>query len=133
MSSPRSALVIENDPKDLFAAASAAREAGVKSIVSFESSSKAVQFLDLCLAGQRVLPDLFIVDLDLGQESGYEILRYRRTTNSLASTPLIVWSVLGQDHEQFCEVFKVDRFVSKSEGKEALKDAIHEVLACLLK
>ena len=91
-------------------------------------ASERSNFLEACLAGARPIPNLLIIDLDLELESGYDIVRYWRTTPALAKTPLIVWSVLGGDHAKVCEMFKVSHFVSKSEAKEALVDAIRQFL-----
>jgi hypothetical protein len=42
----------------------------------------------------------------------------------LAKIPIIVWSVLGEDQRQMCELFKVNSFVAKWEGGEAFREAL---------
>ncbi|WP_109486889.1 response regulator [Occallatibacter savannae] len=122
----KSALVLENDPKDILVALSILRSVGISDVCSFASSLKAQNFLYDALNREAPLPDLLVVDLDLQQESGYEFIRHWRTVAGLRDIPLIVWSKLGQDHEQVCEVFHVSCFIPKWKGREALESAIRE-------
>jgi hypothetical protein len=69
-----------------------------------------------------------IVDLDLGYESGFELLRFRHGHPELASMRLIVWTVLGEQQQQICRLFKVDTVVSKTDGVPALKRALEPLV-----
>jgi len=124
----KSAVVIENDAKDLLSALSILRSFGFERTASFDSSYKAQRYLEGCLASDPAVPDLIIVDLDLQHESGYELIRHRRVNAKLLKIPVVVWSVLGEDHEQICEVFKINSFVPKWKGAEGLENAIREIL-----
>jgi hypothetical protein len=41
-------------------------------------------------------PDAFVIDLDPGLESGYEILRLRHSRLQWQSIKVIVWTMLGE-------------------------------------
>jgi len=83
--------------------------------------------LEKCACGEKRLPDGIILDLDLGVESGYEVLRYWRSTPALSRVPVLVWSVVEEQRE-VCELFHVNSFVSKWEGVGALRKALAQLL-----
>lgn len=119
-------LIVENDPTEMRAAASIAEALGVTKRHSFSTVRDTLAFLQVCLDGGSPFPDALIVDLDMGQESGFELLRHWRTT-ALQSVPIIVWSALGADHyQQMCKIFRIDHFVGKWEGNDALRKCLIE-------
>jgi CheY-like chemotaxis protein len=117
-------LVVENEPKDLQSAADSARAVGFKEVEGKTSPYAARIYLEDRLANGVSLPNGIVLDLDFGIESGYEFLRFWHSTPKLRSIPLIVWSVLGEEQKQMCGLFKVNQFVGKWEGNEALQDAL---------
>lgn len=123
-----SLLIVEDDAVDVLSAASVARTLGLEHSRTFNSVARAISFLQGCLEERTSLPDVILLDLDLGQESGYELLRIWRTTSRLSKVPLLVWSGLGDHHQELCDVFKVTAFVAKWRGKDALRKAL---LMCL--
>jgi CheY-like chemotaxis protein len=123
----KAAVLIENDENDVLTAVDTLHSLGIDSITTFRSSLKAQKYLNEGIDGKIALPDLLIVDLDLQMESGYEILRYWRSTPALKRIPLMVWSQLGEDHEAVCEMFKITCFVQKWTGKEGLVDGIKAI------
>ena len=121
----RTALILENNPADLLIASSVAEVAGIQNVHTFATLAQAQAFLEHGLRGENPLPDVMIIDLDLGQESGFELLRFWRTNPRLESIPVIVWTVLGPAHyQQMCDVFRVSRFLGKWEGQTALRDCL---------
>lgn len=117
-------LLIENDPKDLKIAAAAAGELGISEVEARTSLDAARSFLDRGLNGEIALPDAIVLDLDLGYDSGYELLRYWHSTPALSKIPLIVWSVLGEEQAEMCNLFKVNAYVGKWAGPQAIRDAL---------
>lgn len=117
-------LVVENEPKDLKMAADTARSMGITEVEGRTSLQAARSYLEKGLCGESPLPDGILLDLDLGYESGYELLRFWHSTPQLSSIPLIVWSVLGEEHSEMCNLFKVKTFVGKWEGADALREAL---------
>lgn len=123
-----SLLIVENDPRDTLAAADVARSLGLDQLRTFNAISRTVSFLEGCIEGRASLPDVILLDLDLGQESGYELLRIWKITPRLSAIPLVVWSILGDHHRELCDIFKVTAFVPKWQGRDALREGL---LACL--
>jgi CheY-like chemotaxis protein len=123
MTSLKRLLVVEDQPQEMKLAASAAQSIGIADVEGRTSIRGAREYLDSGLRGETELPDGIVLDLDLGYESGYELLRYWHSTPRLAAIPLIVWSILGEQREM-CRLFKVTGFVGKWEGEEAFRDAL---------
>lgn len=119
-------LLVDDRPNDLRIAADAARDLGITDINAQTSIMKARQFLEKGLDGEIPLPDGIVLDLDLGYESGFELLRFWHSTPKLASIPVIVWSVLDRERE-ICNLFKIKSFVSKWEGPKAFRDALAQL------
>ena len=123
MTSLKRLLVVEDQPHEIKLAASAAQSIGIANVEGRSSIRGAREYLDGGLMGECELPDAIVLDLDLGYESGYELMRYWHSTPRLAEIPLIVWSILGEQREMCC-LFKVTSFVGKWEGEEALREAL---------
>ncbi|HTV14672.1 MAG TPA: response regulator [Acidobacteriaceae bacterium] len=117
-------LIVEDQPKDLRLAASAAQESGFSSIEARTSMSAAREYLEKGLAGAHPLPDAIVLDLDLGYESGFELLRFWYGNPQLVKIPLVIWTILGDQYRQVCEMFKVSSYVDKAEGAAALRKAL---------
>ena len=117
-------LIVEDQPKDLKVAHEAAISAGIAEIDARTSITAARNYLEAGLKGEGPLPDGIILDLDLGYESGYELLRYWHSTLGLARIPVIVWSILGNEYAEMCKLFNVNCYVGKWEGAGAIQDAL---------
>jgi CheY-like chemotaxis protein len=121
-------LVVENEPKDLKSAADTARAVGFAEVEGKTSPYAARIYLEDRLSNGPKLPDGILLDLDFGVESGYELLRFWHSNPKLRTIPLVVWSILGEEQKQMCNLFKVNQFVGKWEGDEALQDALKGML-----
>jgi CheY-like chemotaxis protein len=117
-------LIVEDEAKDLRIASNVAHSLGITDVEARSTSSSARAYLEKALDGSGPLPDGIVLDLNLGYESGYEVLRFWHSTPELKKIPLIVWSVLGDDQREMCSLFKVDHFVAKWEGEEAFRKAL---------
>lgn len=117
-------LLVEDQEKDLQLAAAIARSLGFTEVDARTTSSAARLYLEKALDGSAPLPDGIVLDLNLGYESGYELLRYWHRTPELAKIPVIVWSILGDEQREMCKLFKVNTFVGKWEGEEAFRQAL---------
>jgi DNA-binding response OmpR family regulator len=120
-------LIIEDDPNHIRMASKVARTAGFEDIEVFTSLGNAIERIEQGLRGEKPLPDAIILDLNLGAESGYEVLRHWRTTWSNSEMRLVVWSALGDHNRELCALFHVDSFVFKWQGEDALRDALEQV------
>ena len=120
-------MLVEDSPKDMKRGAEIARAAGFQIVDSCDSLIPARKYIDDGLQGARSLPDAIILDLDLGHESGYELLRFWHSTPHLRAIPLIVWSVTGEEQREICELFKVTKVVAKWEDDGVLRNALSEI------
>ena len=127
MNSLRSLLVIEDEPKDLQLAADIARSLGIPDVVARTNVNAARAYLEKGLAGEGPLPEGIVLDLSLGYESGYELLRFWHATPKLRKIPVVVWSVREDNQREMCDLFKVTAFVSKWEGEEAFREALSKL------
>jgi CheY-like chemotaxis protein len=122
-------LLVENDAKDMKQAAEAAKLAGFEEVEAKSGPLAAQRYLEDRLATDKGLPEVIVLDLDFGNESGYELLRYWHGHPELRTIPVIVWSVLGEEQREMCKLFKVKDFVGKWEGKDALRNALTQFIA----
>lgn len=121
-------LVVEDEAKDMRHAADSARLVGFANVEARNSPKAAQVFLEDRLATGSQLPDAILLDLDFGYDSGYELLRYWHSNPKLREIPLVVWSILGDEQRQMCELFKVKKFVGKWESSEVLQDALKSIV-----
>jgi CheY-like chemotaxis protein len=117
-------LLVEDEPKDLKYAAETAHSLGISVVDARTTLQAARDYLERGLAGEGPLPDGIIVDLNLGYDSGYELLRLWHSTPRLLKIPLVVWSVRGEDQREMCNLFKVTKYVSKWDGEAAFREAL---------
>jgi CheY-like chemotaxis protein len=122
-------LVVEDLPKDLRVASEAAVMAGISLIESKTSASAAKIFLEAALRGQADLPDAIVLDLDLGFDSGFELMRFWHSTPRLRSIPVIVWTELDDQFGKLCDLFKVAEVVPKWQGRDGLLQALSKIAA----
>jgi CheY-like chemotaxis protein len=124
MGSLKRLLLVEDELKDLKFASDTARSIGIEEVEARTTLQAARGYLEKALQDEVPMPDCIVLDLNLGYESGYELLRYWHSTPRLAQIPVIVWSILGDEQREMCKLFKVNSFVAKWEGAEAFRDAL---------
>ncbi|HZP23493.1 MAG TPA: hypothetical protein VFB04_08600 [Terriglobales bacterium] len=117
-------LIVEDQASDIRLAADLALSLGASKVEGRNSASAAIAYLQSALEDKVPIPDVLILDLDLGYESGFELLRFWHANPKLASTRVVVWTIMGEEQREICRLFKVDAIVSKSEGLMALKRAL---------
>jgi CheY-like chemotaxis protein len=117
-------LIVEDSASDIRTAADLASSLGAVEVEARTSASAAQVYLQAALESEGSLPDLLVVDLDLGYESGFELLRLWHGDPKLSAIPLIVWTGLGEEQQEICRLFKVNAVVLKSDGLPALKQAM---------
>ena len=122
-------LLVEDADSDVRELVSLLRESGIKDIQVTRAATLAINALQDCLTNAGSRPDLIIVDLELGVESGWEVVRFWKTHATLNSIPLIVWTgVGGKVDQEMCKLFKVNSFVPKYHGPASLKEALQPFL-----
>ncbi len=120
-------LVVEDQPNDTWMASEAAALAGISTIDAKTSVLGAKNWLEAGLKGTIALPDAIVLDLDLGLESGFELMRFWHSTPALKIIPVIVWTNLDDQFGQLCNLFKVTQVVPKWQGKDALYQALSKI------
>jgi CheY-like chemotaxis protein len=117
-------LIVEDHPNDLQIAARAAEASGFSTIEARSSAVMAKAYLEKALQGEQSLPNAIILDLDLGYDSGFELLRFWHSNPELAKIPLVVWTVLGDQYREVCSMFKVSAYVNKGEDISVLRQVL---------
>ena len=125
----RHLLIVEDQPTDVRIAADIAQELGFTAIEARTTASAAKVYLEKAIEGNAPLPELILLDLDLGYESGHELLRFWHSNPGLAATQMVVWTVMGKEQQDLCRLFNVNAVVPKWEGVAALKRALGSLSA----
>jgi CheY-like chemotaxis protein len=120
-------LVVEDQEKDLKLAANTAHSLGITEVDARTTSTAARTYLEHALDGSGPKPDGIVLDLNLGYESGYELLRFWHSTPELSKIPVLVWTILGDEQREMCKLFKVNSFVAKWEGEKAFREALENL------
>jgi CheY-like chemotaxis protein len=113
-------LIVEDEPTDLRIAADIAQGLGYE-VDARTSSSAAKLYLEKANEGKCPVPGLILLDLDLGYESGHELLRFWHSNPKLSETRMIVWTKMAKEQQEVCRLFNVNAVVPKWEGPAALK------------
>jgi CheY-like chemotaxis protein len=120
-------LIVEDQPNDLKIASATAQASGYSGVEARASGRAAVTYLEKGLEGTQTLPDAIVLDLDLGYESGFELLRFWHGEPRLAKIPLVIWTVLGDQYREICRMFKVKAYVYKGDGPSALQGVLSQL------
>lgn len=122
-------LVMEDSVKDLNTCVSVLRAIGVSQLDAISNVPAALLRLEEIAGGKLCQPDVIILDLAFPLESGFEILRYLKSTPALRSIPVVVWTAMGCAEEQICTVFGVRKVVPKWAGTSELEAAVRAAAA----
>lgn len=114
-------LIVEDQPTDLRLATEVAQNMGFQEIEARTTTGDARARLNEGIEGKQELPDVILLDLDLGYESGYELLRFWYKNPQLETVRMVVWTVMGNEEREMCRLFGVHEFVPKWEGSAGLK------------
>ena len=122
-------LLIENSPLDVTKAVRILKTLKLDQPVILTSVAKALMYLEDVVAGEKQCPELIILDLEFGAESGFEILRFRRTNPRLHQCQILVWTIMGEREKELCRLFGVTHIVSKQDDDAALESALRNSLS----
>ena len=120
-------LILEDNPKDAQIAADIGRQEGFEEIEVYTSLAPAMQMMEEALGGERPLPHALLLDLNLGGDSGYDLLRLWHRTRAESKIRVVIWSELEEGNREICDFFKVDAYVNKWDGQTALRQALRRV------
>lgn len=117
-------LIVEDDASDLRKATAALVELGLGPLDPVSTVGEALRYLDEVAEGKRSRPGLIILDLSLGYESGFEVLRRWRSDRKLSSIKIVVWTQMGEREQEICRLFGLKHVISKWAGSAELRDAV---------
>lgn len=123
-------LVLEDNPADLRRAVDIARRAGFTEFEVSDRTSESKAYLQKAIKGTVPLPSALVIDLDLGHDSGFELLRFWHSTPSMKPIPVIIWTgTAGLEHErEICGFFGVSKFIRKDDDPNVLREALANIL-----
>ena len=121
-------LLIEHNPADIHTATSVLQKFGIKDVHVITSALLAIEYLRDIAEKRRALPDVMVLDLDFGKESGFEVLRFWKSTPELKGIHIIVWTIMGDLQKQMSEMFGVHQVVSKHEGAKELQHVLQQII-----
>ncbi len=116
-------VVIEDSPDDLRIATRVLQSIGICQVATFSRIPEAMLYLEEITTGVRDCPDMVLLDLNLGNDSGFEVLRFYKSTPSIQKCQIIVWSGSGAVEKELCKHFGVE-CIPKEEGDAALATAV---------
>ncbi len=122
-------LLLEDLDSDANEIESALSQIGDFEVKRFQAASQAVEYLSDVLHTDSELPALIVVDLNLPDSSGYELLRFYHATPRLAESPLTVWSVLdGETDKKLTSWMGSRKLISKNSGPSTLRKSLSSLL-----
>ena len=113
-------VLIEDSAADVKKAYRVLELLNVKTPTVFTLIPAALMYLEDVVDGKRTCPDLILLDLVLGADSGFEVLRYFKMHPALARCHVVVWTAMGDVQQELCRHFGVLHVVSKDDGDGAL-------------
>jgi CheY-like chemotaxis protein len=117
------ALVVEDDASDLRQATSLLTGMGFEQVEPAATVSAALRFLDDVADRKRPVPDLILLDLSLGYESGFEVLRRWKSDNRLKAIKIVIWTQMGEREQELCRLFGLQHIVPKWKSLQDLQTA----------
>lgn len=121
------ALIIEDNLAHISQSADVLQKVGVKEVQSITSVLGAIESLQDVAEGRRIAPDVVILDLEFGQESGFEVLRYWKSAPQLKDIHIIVWTIMGELEQKIAGMFNVHQVVDKAAGPKELERALKTI------
>jgi hypothetical protein len=121
-------LMVENSPSDAIKGIRIFKSLNISDPMLITSVDRAMLYLEEVVAGEKVCPNLLILDLDFGIESGFEILRFRKTHPILQQCEVLVWTIMGDKEKEFCRLFGVGCVISKQDGEAAFEDGLRNCI-----
>ena len=117
-------LIVEDTPSDVRQSAAVVKKLGAEDIIALNNIAAAILFLQDVVEGTKKPPDLILLDLSFPRESGFEVLRYWKSTEKLHKIHVVVWTVMGDTEKKLCQFFGVEHVIPKWAGPKELEAAL---------
>ena len=125
---PLNALIVEDDASDLQQATQVLIGIGVSKVDSAASTPAAILYLEEVAERTRKAPDVIVLDLALGYDSGFEVLRRWKSDSRLKNIKIVVWTQMGEREQELCRLFGLEHVVPKWNDVEELHATLRQVL-----
>lgn len=123
-------LLIEDDASDSDICAAALHELGYDGVQLITHLMEAEQHLDDIVASLTGPPDAIVLDLGLGADSGFAVLRKCHAEPKLQAVPILVWTKHSDDlAETFSTYLGAQDFLVKSNDEHELREALRRLMA----
>ena len=91
---------------------------------------EAEQHLDDMVANLTPVPDAIVLDLGLGNESGFSVLRKCHAEPKLCKVPILIWTKHTESREKaFSEYLGAQNFLVKSDDEQELLETLRKLLS----
>jgi CheY-like chemotaxis protein len=122
--SMRRVLIVEDTPADVRQSTAVIKKLGAEDVIALNNIAAAILFLQDVVEGTKPAPDLILLDLSFPRESGFEVLRYWKSTEKLHKIHVVVWTVMGDTEKKLCQFFGVEHVIPKWAGPKELEAAL---------
>ena len=123
----KSVLIIESNPRDAQLVAEMARELGASTIETISDFTSAELRFRQIAQRQHPVPDLIILDVDFGWDSGYELLRFwKANRDPFKTSRVVVWANLTDREQKMVRYFgaeAVPKHAPDGELRQRLADS----------
>jgi CheY-like chemotaxis protein len=121
-------LVLEDTLADRRLAVDMAQRAGFTEFEVSNFPADARLYLEKVMTGKVPRPDAMLVDLTLGVESGFELLRLWHSRPQLKQIPVVVWTIARGTQFDICRYFGIQHLLSKDDDPNVLREALASVI-----
>src|SRR3954471_5684290 len=123
-------LLIEDDGDASDACTKALHELGYDGVQLITHVKAAVQHLEDIVANLTEAPAAIVLDLGLGHDSGFEVLRKCHSELKLQKVPILVWTKHSDDlAKTFSQYLGAQDFLIKSDDEKELRESLRKLLS----
>ena len=123
-------LLIEDEPSASTVCATVLHEMGYDGVQLITQVQAAEQHLDDIVSHLTGPPAAIVLDLGLGYDSGFSVLRKCHSEPRLNKVPILVWTKrTDRQTESFSEQLGANDFLVKSADQQALRESLKRLLA----
>jgi DNA-binding response OmpR family regulator len=123
-------LLIEDEPSASTVCATVLHEMGYDGVQLITQVLAAEQHLDDIVSNLTGPPAAIVLDLGLGYDSGFSVLRKCHAEPRLKKVPILVWTKRSdRETKSFCDQLGADDFLVKSDDDRELRETLKKLLA----
>lgn len=125
----KSVLLVEDKTSDSDRCRAVLHQMGYDGVQLITNLQLALEYLDDVLEKLTYPPDAIVLDLGLGYDSGYDILRKCNANPKLQRVPILVWTKQADEHsEAFSAYLGAKDYLVKTRDLMSLRKALARLL-----